>query len=143
MEETIKKIKDRLHKEFEDLKEGLKAAWQKMSAGVVFGSFVLLRNTLKGLIVSIEEIAHEIKLETGQDVTGAEKKRALKEWLHDVIDFKYVPDFIEHWAIDKVVDVAIDYLVKELNHMKGAEWYQDGIAEGRKYLDATKLALEE
>lgn len=129
----VEQIKARLAEELGEALVELKAAWGKLKAFKVAQAAVLLYESVTGLVRAVEEIAQELG-----GATGAEKRKAVVEFLNETIDIPWVPEIAEGWLFGKLVD----YAVGKLNSLHGKVWFSGGLQTGKSYFAFVKGALE-
>lgn len=129
----VEQIKERLKVEFSEAAEQLKLAFAALKKLKIAQAVILVYETVSGLVLAVEEIAHDLG-----EVSGADKKKALIEFLNEAIDIPYVPEFVEAWIFGFAVDTAVG----KFNLLYQKSWFKGGIERGRTYFALVKGALE-
>ncbi len=129
----VEQIKARLTEEFGEAMAELRAAWAKLKAFKFAQAAVLLYEAATGLVRAVEEIAQELG-----GASGAEKRKAVVEFLNETFDIPWIPEVAEGWLFGKLVD----YAVGKLNSLHGKIWFSGGVRTGKSYFAFVKGALE-
>lgn len=81
----------------------------------IFNSFNFLK--LMNLVIYLAGMI-ELAAKTFEGLTGPDKKKVLVRYLNRVIDMPVVPEIVEGWAIEFMIDQVIGWL----NKLKGHKW---------------------
>ncbi len=128
----VEQIKERLRAELGGASAALKAAFGQLKKFQISKGVVLAYDAITGVVAAVEEISEQLG-----GVSGAQKKRAVVEWLNEAIDIPLMPEFIEAWLFDFCVDQA----VSKLNLLYQKRWFQGGLERARAYFALIQGAL--